>query len=155
MTDDDDRERAQALAIYAMHVGTWDAESVITPPGAPPIHQTGVSENRMIADGRWLLVHYNSNSGYEGHGVYGWDDEKRVYICTWVDPMMSRFAQGEGTWDAATRTLTFEMEVPGKQHFRYREIIQIQEDGSRSYRNLVLTPDGELEMIRILYRKRK
>jgi hypothetical protein len=71
--------------------------------------------------------------------------------------MMSQFARLEGTWNPETRTLTFDAEVPGKERpYRYREIIQTLEDGSRVYRNLVPTADGgELEMIRITYRKRK
>jgi hypothetical protein len=64
MSEDKDRERAQALAVFEQHVGTWDAESVINPgPGAPPIHQKGVSENHLIANGSWLITEYSAESG--------------------------------------------------------------------------------------------
>ena len=43
----------------------------------------------------------------------------------------------------------------GERTVRYREIIETRADGTQLYRNLVPTPDGsELEMIRIVYRRR-
>ncbi len=40
------------------------------------MRQKGVSTNRRIGDGRWLIVDYRAEGGFEGHGVYGYDAAK-------------------------------------------------------------------------------
>jgi hypothetical protein len=148
---------AAATAVFEKDVGVWDAESEIHPgPGAPPIVQKGTWTNRRIGSGRWLVVDYQADSGYEGHGVYGWDPATEKYIGTWVDSMQRTIAYSEGTWDAATRTMTFVTEITHQgQPVRYREVTQTLADGHQVYRNLVPTPDGgEFEMIRITAHRR-
>ena len=99
---------------------------------------------------------YRADSGFEGHGVYGYDAAKGKYTAAWVDSMQSCIARSEGDWDPATRTMTFVTEAAhGGRTIRYREITQTLPDGTQVYRNLVPTPDGgEFEMIRSVYRRR-
>ena len=70
--------------------------------------------------------------------------------------MQTAISRAEGTWNPATKTMTFNVEVThGGQKVRYREETQTQPDGSQVYRNFVPTPDGgEFEMIRTTYRRR-
>ncbi len=144
-------------AVFAKDEGVWDAEVEIRPgPGAPVVRQKGVSTNRRIGGGRWLIVDYRAESGFEGHGVYGYDAAKGKYTAAWVDSMQACIARSEGDWDPATRTMTFVTEAThGGRTIRYREITQTLPDGTQVYRNLVPTPDGgEFEMIRSVYRRR-
>jgi|SRR5215471_13284239 len=148
---------AARTAVFAKDVGVWDAEVVIRPgPGAAPFQTKGVSENRRIGGGHWLVVDYKTESGFEGHGIYGWDDEKGTYVGTWVDSMQTSMSRSEGTWEADTRTMTFvtELHYEGRT-IRYREVTQTIEDGLQVYRNLLAAPEGELEMIKTTYRRRK
>lgn len=157
MSDEAERAIAEANAVYDKDVGTWDAEMEIRPgPDAPVIHQRGVSHNRRIAGGRWLVIDYRADSGFEGHGVYGWDPARSCYVGIWVDSMSSVVARSTGTWDAASRTMTYRTEAEhGGRTIHYREITQEQADGSLLYRNLVPAPEGgEFEMIRSIYRRR-
>jgi hypothetical protein len=134
-----------------------DAEVDVTlAPGVPPIHQKGVTTNRLIGGGRWLVVDYKADSGFEGHGVYGWDPSAGNYVGVWVDSMQSSIARSTGAWDPATRTMTFQSEATHQgQTVRYTETTQAIEDGTQVYRNLVPTPDGgHFEMIRSVYRRR-
>lgn len=157
MSDESTERRiAEAVAVFAKDIGTWDIELTVTPaPGAPSVIQRATSENRMLG-GRWLIVDYRAESGFEGHGVYGWDDAKRSYVGTWVDSMQSSAARATGTWDPKTRTMTFLMHGTHQgRNFRYREVTQLLEDGVQLHTNLVPTPDGgEFEMIRATYRRR-
>jgi hypothetical protein len=158
MPDTDPEQKvAAATAVFQKDVGVWDAEIEIRPaPGAAPIAQKGVSTNRLIAGGRWLVVEYRTESGFEGHGVHGWDGATERYTGVWVDSMQGGIARSEGTWDAAARTMTFVTEVTqGDKSFCYREITQTLEDGTQVYRNLVPSPGGEFEMIRAVYRRRR
>lgn len=145
-----------ATALFQKDVGVWNVELEIRPgPDAAPIRQKGISTNRTIAEGRWLIVDHRTEGGFEGHGVYGWDPGTGKYTGTWVDSMQTRIAHSEGTWDAETRTMTFVTETSHQgRTIRYREITQTLDDGSRVYRHLVPTPDGgEFEMIHATYRK--
>jgi hypothetical protein len=148
---------AAATAVFAKDEGVWDAEMEIRPgPGAPPLSQKGVSTNKRIAGGRWLVVDFKAETGFEGHGIYGWDAGTEKYTGAWIDSMQTAISRAEGTWDPATKTMTFHVEVThGGQKVRYREETQTQPDGSQVYRNLVPTPDGaDFEMIRTTLRRR-
>jgi hypothetical protein len=155
-----DEEKAKRIAaatrVFDKDLGTWDAESEIHPaPGAAPMRQRGVFESRLVA-GRWLVTDYRSDSGYEGHGVYGWDDLKGHYVGTWVDSMGGPMAHSLGTWDATTRTMTYVTEVgdPPNER-RYREITRTLRDGAQEYQNLVRAADGtEFLLIRIVTTRR-
>jgi hypothetical protein len=157
MSDDAERAIAEANEIFEKDVGTWDAESVIRPgPDAAPVRSKGVARNRRIAGGRYLVMDYASDSGFEGHGIYGWDPARGKYTGVWVDSTSSVIARSEGTWDPASRTMTYETVADaGHRSFRYREITQTQADGSLLYRNLVHAPGGgQFEMVGVLYRRR-
>ncbi len=148
---------ADPTDVFEKDVGVWDAESEIRPgPGAAPIRLQGVSTNRRIGGGRWLVVDYVADGGFEGHGIYGFDGDKHKYTGVWVDSTRTSIASSEGTWDAATRTMTFVTEsLHGGRTIRCREITETVADGTQIYRNLVPTPDGgEFELIRIVYRRR-
>lgn len=158
MSDDlTERAIAEANAVFDKDVGTWDAEMEIRPaPDAPVIRVTGVSHNRRIADGRWLVVDYKASSGFEGHGIYGWDPARDAYVGVWADSTHSALAHATGTWDAASKTMTFESEARiGDRTIRYREVTQTLDDGSLLYRNVVPLSDGkEFDLIRGIYRRR-
>jgi hypothetical protein len=157
MSEEAERAIAKMNEVFERDVGTWDAESQIRrSPTAAPISMRGVYRNRPIAGGRWLAVDYQSDSGFEGHGVYGWDPARGAYVGIWVDSTESVMARSEGRWDEATRTMTYVTEADrGGSTFRYREITQAQDDGSLLYRNLMPAPGGgEFEMVRIVYRRR-
>ena len=146
-----------AVAVFQKDVGEWDADIEVRPaPGAPAIKQKGVSTNRLVS-GRWLVVDYRADSGFEGHGIYGWDSAKRKYTGAWVDSMQTCIARSEGTWDPSKRTMTFLTETThGGRTIQYRETTETRDDGTQVYRNLVPTPDGgEHEMIKTVLRRRR
>jgi hypothetical protein len=149
-------DEAAALAVFRKDLGDWDVELEVTPyPGAAANRTTGVASNRLVA-GRWLVSDLTTESGFSGHGVYGWDPAQRAYVGIWVDAMSGGIAQGTGSWDEATRTMTYDFEVELQdQMVRYREVTQELEDGAQLYRNLRTMPDGrEHEVIRATHRRR-
>ena len=152
-----DQETAQAIPVLAEDVGVWDGEAEIrTGPGAPPMRHKAMTTYRLVG-GRWLTLDYKADSGFEGHGVYGWDPTKRKYAGIWVDSMQTTIARGEGTWDPATRTATYTFETMGPNGIvRYRETIERPDRDTRIYRNLMPGRDGtEFEMIHVVHKRRK
>lgn len=148
---------AAALARLAGEVGTWDSELEITPaPGAPVNRTTGTVVSRLVG-GRWLVTDQATESGFEGHGVYGWDPGSGENVATWVDVGGAGVATGTGTWDEGDRTTTYVMEValPGGRTVRYREVTTVVDADTRTYVNLMPTPDGgEHPVIRATFRRR-
>ena len=49
---------------------------------------------------------------FEGRGVTAWDGAKKKYVGAWTDSMSPGMGVSEGTYDAATKTLTSFMEGP-------------------------------------------
>jgi hypothetical protein len=149
-------EAAQAaLAVLHKDLGTWDTELTITPyPGATPTVTRGVTTNRLVG-GRWMVTDHETESGFAGHGIFGWDPTAGHYVGTWVDSMGPGIARGVGTWDpgAAVMTYAMQVEVAGKE-YRYTERMRTVEDGLHEYSNVVPVPDGEHEVIHATYRRR-
>jgi hypothetical protein len=137
-------------------VGTWDAEVIARSPGAAPQPSKGSAENRLIAGGLWLVSDFkNETTGFEGHGVFGYDLLRRKYVGSWVDPMRSFLAPMEGTWDADKRTMTFFVDYPGASGpVRWRETTESVDDSTQVFRTFMPSPTGEVEVMTVTYRRR-
>jgi hypothetical protein len=152
----DDQATRAALAVLAEDVGAWTTELTITPyPGAEPVRTTGVADGRLVA-GRWLVTDQATESGFAGHGVYGWDPTAGTYVCAWVDAVGGGIARGTGTWDPGARTMTYDITVDHEgRTLHYREVTERHPDGTRTYHNLQQTADGtDHETIRATFRPR-
>ena len=151
-------ELGPEIALLARDAGTWDAEVTIRPaPGAPPIISRGVSRNRMVCGGRWLVIDFSNETGFEGHGVYGWDPQRRSYVSTWVDSMRSFLVVAVGHHDAERRTTTYHTEAttPDGRTLRWREETRAVDDDTREFRQLFPGPDGDVETMSVIYRRRR
>jgi hypothetical protein len=144
-------------ALLAADAGTWEADIEFRPaPGAPPQTSRGVSNNRMLG-GRWLIADFRNETGFEGHGIYGWDPVRRKYTGTWVDSLRSFLAVAEGTYDDASRTLTLwaEARLPDRL-LRWREVTERPDEDTRLFRILVaLDGGGEFAPMTVRYRRRR
>jgi hypothetical protein len=146
--------------VFEKDVGTWDAEVVVRPgPGAPEQRSSGLSVARMIG-GRWLLIDFKNENGFEGHGVYGWDDARKAYVGQWVDGMRGFMVIMEGAWDAETRTMTFraQAQLDGGRLLAWRESTEAVDDDTQVMRQFFAAPGepgGELETLTATYRRRK
>lgn len=152
----DDEATLAALVVLAGDVGTWDTELEIRPyPGANAVRTAGTAVNRLVG-GRWLVSDQATNSGFEGHGVYGWDPSAGTFVSLWVDAMGGHIARGTGTWDARAGTMTYEVAVVyGGRTVSYTEITERHPDGTRTYRHVTPLPDGRTHVtIRGTYRPR-
>jgi hypothetical protein len=160
-TTDEQRRVAQqidaATQIFEKDVGTWDAAVEICPaPGAPPLRSKGTAVSRRACGGRWLITDFRNETGFEGHGVYGWDAGKGKYTGVWVDGMRTFIAVSEGSYDPETGTMTFVTEalINGNQT-RWRETTETRDRQTQVYRSFMPGPDGrEFEMMTVTYTRR-
>ncbi len=139
--------------LLARDVGTWDAEVVVRPaPGAPEQRSRGVSVQRLVG-GRWLVADFKSETGFEGHGILGWDASRQAYAGTWVDAMRSFLVVMEGQWDEGARALTLHAaaSLADGRTLRWREVTEHVDDDTRSFRQHI----GDHETMTVTYRRRR
>ena len=149
-------------AALARSEGTWDASVEISmgPPGTPPQISKGVETNRLCCGGLWMITDYKSNTGsapFEGHGMTGFEPAKKKYISTWVDSDLTTPMTSEGTYDAATRTLTMRgsMNSRGKT-LQWRNVEVWKDDDTRQFTQYMRGPGGkETPGVSITYTRRK
>jgi hypothetical protein len=146
------------LAVLAADAGEWHADVEVRPtPDAPAQKSEGTMWTRMC--GPWLVSDFkNDTSGFEGHGIYGWDAIAKKYVGTWVDPMRRSLIVMEGKWDSESRTLTYVGEIsrPDGSRLRWREVTEKPNDDARVSRSFVPSPDGgEFEVMTVHYRRRR
>jgi hypothetical protein len=148
---------ALATAVLFDDVGTWDADLEVKPsPTAETHYHKGYRTCAMVGD-RWLVADVRMYSGFAGHGIYGWDANAQQYVAVWADTMSGAIARATGRYDHATRTMTYDFEVPhaGKV-VRYREELRAIDSDTRLYTHHIALPNGgEHEMLRITYRRRR
>lgn len=139
-------------------LGEWDAEITVTPqPDAPPQRSTGRLSGRLICGGRWLVTDFkNHTTGFEGHGIYGYNAASSLYVGTWVDDMRTNLYVGEGQWDEATATMTYRWKatMSNGQAMAWRETSQLVSSDEQLFRVLFPIQDGsDFEMMRAVYRR--
>ena len=78
--------------------------------GAPPMQNTSTCSNNMIMEGRYQESRHiamMNNMPFEGTGLLGYDNAKKVFVSTWVDNMGTGITYMVGTWDDANKTIHF------------------------------------------------
>jgi hypothetical protein len=142
--------------------GTWDAivEARIA-PDAPPIMSKGIETNVIGGTGLWLITNFKTQflgKPFEGHGIYGYDEEKKKYTGVWVDSFQTYLAVWEGTFDSANRMMTMWTETPdatGKM-IRWKGVTEWKDDDTRIWTGYMPGEDGkDFATMIIRYKRRK
>jgi hypothetical protein len=139
--------------------GTWDAKVIL--PGAPEMESKGVQTARLGCGGRWLISDYKGEfmgMPFEGHGVAGYDAEKKKYVHIWVDPMSPSLDVMEGTYDDAKKTLAFKGKGKNPETGQMTEYTMktvIESRDRHVFTMEMTTPDGKTEGFKIEYTRKK
>jgi hypothetical protein len=153
---------AKEHALLQELAGTWKAEFRMTIPGAPPIVSPGSEVGEMLGE-LWLSTRYEDpnmmGARYSGAQLLGYDPGKKKYVAVWADSQTAELSQQEGTYDAATRTLTltgsFEDPMTG-QAGTMRSVLRFSDDDHRVQQMFVPGPGGtEMQMFEIAYERVK
>jgi hypothetical protein len=144
-------------AMLGKDVGTWDATVEMFMPGAPPSVSKGTEVVTMMG-GFWQLTEFKSEmmgQPFEGRGTMGFDPTKKKYVGTWVDTMAPAYYTVEGTYDAATKTLTGWMDGPDPTGVvtKTKETTEWKDADTRVF--TMYAPDGKAPLMKITYKRRK
>lgn len=91
--------------------GTWTSDMTMWEyDGAAPQKTTGTAVNKMILGGRYQQsTHTATMMGmpFEGVSTLGYNNATKKYESSWVDNMGTGVMHMEGTWDDASKSVTF------------------------------------------------
>jgi len=146
-------------ALLGKDVGVWDAtiQSSMDPSG--PQTSKGVETNRMLGE-TWLISDFVGEFGgmpFIGHGVTGYDTGKKKFTSFWVDNMGDQAALGEGTYDEASRKLTFKSKANMMgQAVVMTNVSEYKDEDTRVFTMSMAGPDGkDATAMTIEYKRRK
>lgn len=100
----------EAQKLLAGRAGEWNLEvkSWMDPKG-PPMVTKATASAKMIMDGRYLQETTTGDMGgapFSGMGFTAYDNMTKKYKGTWIDSMSTGIFTCEGTYDAATKSMT-------------------------------------------------
>jgi len=111
-------------------------------PNAPPQQSKGTATRKSVMGGRFVVMDVSGkmqmpgedgkmkDMQFKGMGVEGYDNVKKKFVASWIDNMGTGIQFSDGTYDPATKTLTYtsEMEpVPGMK-MPVREVIKVADN---------------------------
>src|ERR1700761_4799841 len=124
--------------MLAKSAGTWNATvSMWMQPGTQPASSSATCVNEMILGGRYLQ---SKNSGnfmgqpFEGIGLMGYDNAKKVFVNSWVDNMGTGIMNMTGTWDEATKSIKFSgtmVDPSSGKDMAFREVLHFVDDNNQ------------------------
>jgi hypothetical protein len=106
--------------IFAGLVGTWTyTVKWWMSPQTPPSESTGTTVCKSVMDGRYFISNHTGklqmpgsdgkmmDMEFQGMSIEGYDNAKKKYVSSWIDNMGTGIENFEGTYDPATKTLTY------------------------------------------------
>ena len=108
-------------------------------PNAKPQESKGTATRKSIMGGRYVVMDVAGkmqmpgqdgkmkDMQFKGMGVEGYDNAKQKFVASWIDNMGTGIQFSDGTYDPATKTLTYTSEIemmPGMKT-PVREVLKI------------------------------
>ena len=108
-------------------------------PNAPPQQSKGTATRKSVMGGRYVMMDVSGkmqmpgedgkmkDMQFKGMGVEGYDNAKQKFVASWIDNMGTGIQFSDGTYDPATKTLTYTSEIemmPGMKT-PVREVLKI------------------------------
>src|SRR5436305_7189836 len=106
--------------------GTWDYIVKMWMDGdtsKKPQESKGTATRKSIMDGRFVEMDVTGKMQmpgpdgkpkemtFKGHGMEGYDNVKKKFVGTWMDNMGTSMMMSEGTYDPATKSLSYTAEM--------------------------------------------
>src|SRR5262245_9143643 len=153
---------AKEHALLRALAGKWSAKFQLTMPGAPALASNGTEVNEMVGE-LWLATRYDdpamTGGAFAGAQLLGYDPDKKKYVAAWADSQTASLSVQEGTYDAATRTLTLLVKSsdPMTGHDGTARTVVHWSDDDHRVQTMYVSGAGaaEMEMFRIEYARVK
>jgi len=124
--------------LIAKFDGSWKEEMTMwLGGGAPPLTGLTVCKNEMIMGNLFQQSRHEGTFNarpFEGNGILGYDNVKKVFQNSWIDNIGSGISTMEGTYNEKTQTFTFKgklVDPIGGREVKVRETLQIIDDNNQ------------------------
>jgi len=148
--------------VFEPSIGKW--KTVVKSWGGPgdPVVSEGTAESEWILGGRFIMSRYHGTmmgQPFEGFEVIGYDRKAGTYEGYWLDTMSTAFyPMTKGTWDEASKTLTFNVEWPnpmGQGNAPYKLATKFNGADSKTFMMSMLQAGKEMPMTEVAYTRMK
>ena len=108
-------------------------------PNAKPQESKGTATRKSVMGGRYFVMDVSGkmqmpgedskmkDMQFKGMAVEGYDNMKKKFVASWIDSMGTGIQASEGTYDPASKTFTYTMEMepmPGMKQ-QVREVLKV------------------------------
>ncbi|MEW6733970.1 MAG: DUF1579 domain-containing protein [Acidobacteriota bacterium] len=148
----------------AKRVGKWDHVTKIWfDPQSPPNESRGITEYKLLLDGRYLLQEMTGEmmgQPYRGMGIVGYDNFKKQYTSAWIDNFSTAIFNSLGTADPASKVVTYlgEMDEPltGEKNKKVRMVERFIDDDKHIFEMYDNFPGvGEVKVMEITFTRKR
>jgi hypothetical protein len=147
--------------MLASRVGTWKAEVTMwMDPNQPPTTSEATTVCESMLGGRYFKsTHSGMMMGmpFEGFEISGYDNVKKKFFNVWIDNMGTGMMVSEGTYDEATKTLTYtgQMTEPMGTEMNVREVVKHTDNDHSTFEMYVDMGGKEVKNMEIKYTRIK
>ena len=136
--------------------GTWKASVKSWEGPGDPMLSEGTAEFKMILGGRFLEQKFTGtmmNMPYEGYGLSGYDNMKKMYTTTWFDNMNTSAMNATGSYSEAKKTLTYKASSIGMdgKPMNVRMTNVMPDDNTQVFTMYGVDKGKEMKMMEITY----
>jgi hypothetical protein len=124
-------------------VGTWDA--VMEMAGQKT---KATATYKSICQGMWLVSDFEGDLGgikFQGHGIDGYNLQKKKYVGLWVDSMNSAPLHMEGDYDPKTKLVVMSGESmgPDGKPQKFKTTTEHKDKDHFTFKMYMVQPDGQ------------
>jgi hypothetical protein len=138
-------------------------------PSTPPMESVGKTVRKAVMGGRYFQADHSgkmqmpgpdgkmTDSDFKGMEIAGYDNAKKKFVSSWIDNMGTGIMQSEGTYDSATKTITYTAEyemMPGMKT-KFRELLKIPDNDHHSLEMYEDRAGKEVKVMEIAYTRQK
>jgi len=140
---------------YEPIVGTWKSHwKLLDGDGNVTREIKGRATNEWIVGGRWVQSTFTTDldmggEAFHGVGMFGHDNTTGEYHNVWFESNRTAVQYDTGTYDARTRTFTFEGEQPGGNGVRFlaRTTMRIDSDDKHTIELYVVRSEDDVRKV--------
>ena len=154
----------------AQLVGNWTyTVKMWMDPSAPPTQSKGTATRKAVMDGRFFIADAKGSFkmpgpdgkmkdfDFTGMAIEGYDNVKKKFVSTWIDNMGTMIMVSEGSYDAASKTFTYQSEcemMPGMR-VKIRELVKVADADHHTFEWYEDRGAGEAKTMEISYTRKK
>jgi len=134
-------------------------------PDTAPMESSGTCSTKSVMDGRYFISEHTGRMsmpgadgnmmdvGFQGIGTEGYDNAKKKFVASWIDNMGTGIMMMEGTYDPATKTMTYlgeEEPMPGVK-IQVRQLVKYTDKDHHLLEYYEVHGGAEVKVMEIAY----